>query len=188
MELLIHVCCADCLLKVLDSIGRYNDVPKIDHMTFYFYNPNIHPRTEYLARLKALQETVKKITDIQYKIIIPDMSPKEYFRKISLGLSFPAQNVRCPLCWELRLRKSFEYAREHKISLVTTTLLSSKYQDENTIIQIATNLSKEYNITFWIPEKLDKDMHNQGFYKQNYCGCCFSLVEKNLENVVKSSN
>jgi predicted adenine nucleotide alpha hydrolase (AANH) superfamily ATPase len=50
-----------------------------DEVVAYFYNPNIHPRAEYLARLKAIQKIVE---ENKIKLVVPDWSPREYFEKI----------------------------------------------------------------------------------------------------------
>lgn len=79
MKVLLHACCADCALKFLESAK--NEGVEIE---IYYYNPNIHPRAEYLARLKAMQQVAaeKKI-----KIIVADYSPKEYFQSLNLPKS-----------------------------------------------------------------------------------------------------
>lgn len=173
-KILIHTCCADCLLKILS----YVDTCNLLTVTCYFYNPNIHPRSEYLARLLALKEVLKSKYDSKYELIVPDMRPKEYFEKMPSNIKFPEPSIRCPVCWKLRLEKAFEYAKKNKYDAVTTTLLSSNYQDTEAITKIGNSLAKEYGIKFFVPEKIDKEMCNHGFYKQNYCGCCYSLVER----------
>lgn len=168
MKILIHNCCADCLLKMTNSLK--------DEVVAYFYNPNIHPRAEYLARLKAIQKITK---DYNIKLIVPDWSPKEYFEKIK------DKNNRCDICWKLRLNKTFEYAKKNDFEAVTTTLLSSHYQNKEIIEKIGKDLEKEYKIKFLIPKKINRELKTSGFYKQNYCGCCYSLVE-NWENKFKT--
>lgn len=64
---------------------------------------------------------------------------------------------------------------------MTTTLLSSHYQNKEIIEKIGKDLEKEYKIKFLIPKEINKELKTSGFYKQNYCGCCYSLVE-NWEN------
>ena len=181
MKLLIHACCADCLLKFVDSIKAENK--EILEIEVYFYNPNIHPRSEYLARLKA----IKKITEEnRIKLIVADWSPKEWFKyQISLGCAASPfeerekskNKSRCERCWELRLRKTFEYAKSKKFDLVSSTLITSHYQDSEKIIEIAKKLENKYKIKFLVPKKVSKELKTKGFYKQNYCGCCYSLVE-----------
>lgn len=179
-KLLIHTCCADCLLKILSSVDTCNLLP----VTCYFYNPNIHPRTEYLARLSALKEVIKNKYSSNCKLIVPDMRVKEYFEKMPRNNKFPTQTIRCSICWKLRLEKTFEYAKKNGYDTVTTTLLSSNYQNIETITKIGNVLAQKYGIMFLVPEDINKEMCNHGFYKQNYCGCCYSLVEKytNPEN------
>jgi len=161
MKVLIHTCCADCLLKLVNSLEG-------DEVVAYFYNPNIHPRSEYLARLKAIQ----KITEEnKIKLVVPDWSPKEYFEVIK------DKNNRCDKCWNLRLNKTFEYAKKNNFEAVSTTLLSSHYQNKETIKKIGKELEKEYKIKFLVPKKIDKELKTSGFYKQNYCGCAYSLTE-----------
>jgi len=173
MKLLIHACCADCLLKFVDSIKTENK--EASEIEVYFYNPNIHPRSEYLARLKAIQ----KITEEnEIKLVVPDWSPKEWFMGIK---PFPNPSLdragRCIECWKLRLRKTFEYAKEKGFEAVSSTLVTSHYQNSEKIGQIASELEKKIGIKFLTPKKVNKDLKTKGFYKQNYCGCCYSLVE-----------
>lgn len=182
MKLLIHACCADCLLKFIDSIKSENK--EVSQIEIYFYNPNIHPRSEYLARLKA----IKKISEEnKIKLIVADWSPREWFGGTNLSLDKPGSllnkerslknKTRCEGCWELRLRKTFEYAKEKSFKVISSTLITSHYQDQNKIEKIAKEFESEYKIKFLVPQKVSKNLKTTGFYKQNYCGCCYSLVE-----------
>lgn len=60
---------------------------------------------------------------------------------------------------------------------MSSTLITSHYQDKEKIEEIGKSLKKELEIKFLIPKKINKDLETKGFYKQNYCGCCYSLVE-----------
>ena len=177
MKLLVHTCCADCLLKMADSLKNQSV-----EIVGYFYNPNIHPRSEYLARLNA----AKKICEEnKIKLIVADWGPKEYFRSLSSTTKedspFDKKETlkpkRCEICWRLRLRKTFEYAKEKGFEEVSSTLITSHYQNKEKIIEIGKNLEKEFGIKFLVPEKVSSELKTSGFYKQNYCGCCYSLVE-----------
>jgi len=198
MKLLIHACCADCLLKFVDSIKTENK--EISEIEVYFYNPNIHPRSEYLSRLKAIQKISE---ENKIKLIVADWSPREYFQtlrptgtsldraaliqnpSVSLRSTAPLdereplnKKTRCERCWELRLRKTFEYAKSKKFDLVSSTLITSHYQDGDKIKEIAKKLENEFKIKFLIPQKVSKELKTKGFYKQVFCGCCYSLVER----------
>ena len=163
MKILIHTCCADCLLKMADSLK--DESVEIEG---YFYNPNIHPRSEYLARLKAAQKIGE---ENKIKLIVPDWSPKEWFREIKENKN------RCEKCWKLRLGKTFEYAKNNGFEIVSSTLVTSHYQNKEKIREIGKNLEKQFGIKFLVPEKVSSELKTSGFYKQNYCGCCYSLVE-----------
>jgi len=170
MKILIHTCCADCLLKMVDSLK--NESVEI---VGYFYNPNIHPRSESLTRLKAAQKICE---ENKIKLVVPDWSPKEYFNQIK---PFPDPSLdragRCIECWKLRLGKTFEYAKEKGFEMVSSTLVTSHYQNKEKIVEIGKNLEKEFGIKFLVPKEVTSDLKTSGFYKQNYCGCCYSLVE-----------
>lgn len=208
--LLLHICCADCGLKLIERIEKELNFDK-NEIVLYFYNPNIHPRSELLSR----QEAVKKMFG-EYKIIIGDWEPKKYFLatsypttlKTSFGagkqrvtskkqnknsgnsdeifcenfINFAQNDVskryRCPRCWELRLEETFRMAKEKELEMVSSTLFSSQYQDFDKIKKIGKKLEQEYAIKFWVPGKIDTEKKTSGFYKQNYCGCCYSLVER----------
>lgn len=166
MKLLLHACCADCALKFLESAKSENL-----ETTIYYYNPNIHPRAEYLTRLLALRKVVEK----KAKIIVPDWRPREYFEKIGDDTQKPN---RCVKCWNLRLEATAKYATENDFEIFSSTLVTSEYQDQEKIEKIALNIAKKYKVKFWKPQKLCCDLKTSGFYKQFFCGCVYSMKER----------
>lgn len=177
--ILVHTCCADCALKFSVSVANYHQ-QKID---WYYYNPNIHPRSEYLARMKAL----KKIKPDGIDLIVPNYRPIKYYRAIAQLQDKFNQLQRCLLCWQLRLEASFEYAADHNYQIVSTTLVTSHYQDHKTINDIGQVLAKKYQLEFYIPDDIVCDLNTRGFYKQNYCGCAYSLVARMQEKYEENS-
>jgi len=171
MRLLIHACCADCLLKMIESIKRENNLSEI---TVYYYNPNIHPRSEYQSRLKAMKLMIGDL-----KMIIPDWRPGEWFKVIK-PIPNPSldKEGRCASCWKLRLEKTAEYAKKNGFDWFSSTLLTSEYQNTKKIEEIGKEISKKHNIQFLIPNKICKKLETKGFYKQVFCGCCYSLTER----------
>lgn len=162
--LLLHTCCADCALKLTAVL----EVPT----TLYFYNPNIHPESEFHARRQALQ-TVFKAKG--YPVIIAPWQPAHFFTALKGEQRFP---LRCSLCWRLRLEHTFAYAKAHDFNQVSTTLLSSLYHDRAKITAIGKKLAKHYQLEFVLPTTINQDQCTAGFYKQNYAGCVYSLLEK----------
>ena len=170
MKLLMHTCCAPCSVYCIDELRKENIEP-----TLYWYNPNIHPYKEYEARRDCLKEYSKKIN---IKTIFED----EY------GLDEFCKNVvndlqgRCAnYCYPIRLKKTFEYAKQNNYDIVTTTLLYSIYQKHDFIKLLCEKYSKEYGIDFlyrdfrvgfW--EGHEKAKNELNLYMQKYCGCVFS--------------
>jgi predicted adenine nucleotide alpha hydrolase (AANH) superfamily ATPase len=175
MKLLIHTCCADCALHLIDSFES-GYIDSSDEVAFYFYNPNIHPQEEYYARLRALKLVFK---DKPYKLIFPHWSPKEYFgeirKLIDRDMDVNDRKVRCPRCWTLRLGNTFKYAKENGYEAVTTTMLTSDYMDTERIVVIGNELAAKIGVDFLVPKNAKCDLKTKGFYKQNYCGCIYSL-------------
>jgi epoxyqueuosine reductase len=170
MKILVHVCCADCGLHLL------HDKDLVDNeIGLYFYNPNIHPQEEYYSRLRAFKQV---FADKGYKLIIPHWSPKEYFNEIKNLSDKEDGKTRCPNCWKLRLEQSFKYAEENGYEAVTTTMLSSEYMDRERISKLGKIMSNKYKVKFLISKQLECDLKTRGFYKQNYCGCIYSLKQR----------
>jgi len=175
MKLLIHACCADCLLKMVESIKTEKS---FDEIEVYYYNPNIHPRSEYQSRLKAMQLMIGDL-----KMIVPDWRPREWFETLrpagtSLDREALKKGIRCEKCWRLRLEKTAEFAKKNGFEAFTSTLLTSEYQNSEMIEKIGEEIGKKYKIGFFVPKNICKYLETKGFYKQIFCGCCYSLIER----------
>ena len=175
MKLLMHACCAPCSVYCIYELRKENIEP-----TIYWYNPNIHPYKEYEARRDCLIEYTKSIN---VECIIEDeYGLDEFCKNVANNL-----NSRCvDYCYPVRLRKTFEYAKEHGYDAVTTTLLYSIYQKHEFIKKLCEDLSKEFGIDFlyrdfrygfWIGHEKAKEA---GLYMQKYCGCIFSEEQSML--------
>ncbi len=180
--LLLHVCCADCFLKYKNSIKTYSEFYNTnleDKIQIFFYNPNIHPISEYRARLNALKKVATN-----FKIVVPDFRIQEFFdaqvlKDLNVNSILDELNLRvsrCNKCWALRLYRTVIYAKENNFTKFSTTLFASSYQSREVIYKIGSFLSKKYDIDFVFFDV--KDIKTAGFYKQNYCGCIYSLLEK----------
>ena len=169
MKLLMHACCAPCSVFCVDTLRKEGIEP-----TLYWYNPNIHPYMEYKAR----KDTLKKYSELEnLNTIFEEEYGLDEFCKNTVN----DLNGRCVnYCYPVRLRKTFEYAKENGYDTVTTTLLYSIYQKHEFIKKICENLSKEYEIDFLYRDfrmgfwKGHDKAVELGLYMQKYCGCIFS--------------
>lgn len=171
-HVLVHTCCAHCLEQFLSRVpSQIRCTPII-----LFDNCNIHPRTEYLARLKALQLLVERNN---LELIVADWSPKKWFEAIK-GWEKEGKAERCRRCWEFRLIRTIQKARNLEIKKFSTTMLASNYLNTEKITQIATDLAQDLEfVAIDPPDEDNRTAPDQPrYYMQNYCGCSYSLVER----------
>jgi len=172
MKLLLHTCCAPCLIYPLEKLKQEGIL-----VTGFFYNPNIHPLAEYARRKEALS-----VLDPGAEIIYPEYSPREFFREINLKEEAPG---RCAICWGFRLKKTAQAARERGFEYFTTTLLASPYQDQELLKKIGNEISREEGVKFYYADfrpgfrKAHNEARSKGIYCQKYCGCIYSEMERN---------
>ncbi|MDD4954083.1 MAG: epoxyqueuosine reductase QueH [Candidatus Omnitrophica bacterium] len=173
MKLLLHTCCAPCLIYPLEEIKK-----KGFEVTGFFYNPNIHPFSEYKNRKQAI-EGLKKSLDVE--VIYPEYDPKEFFQAVNLKES---SSQRCAICWDLRLRETAKAAKEKGSGAFSTTLLVSPYQDQGLLNKIGEGIAQEIGVNFYYEDFRPgfRKAHDQakaaGVYCQKYCGCIYSELER----------
>lgn len=175
MKILAHICCAPCFTYPHKRLIEEGHV-----VTGFFYNPNIHPYTEYRARLHALQRyTSLKPVEIIYR----DVYPLEEFLRGQLK-AIDDGKKRCEFCFEKRLSETAKTAKEKGFDAFTTTLLESKYQPHDLVKEIAENCAKKYDTEFYYEDfregwkesiRLSNELE---LYRQKYCGCIFSEMER----------
>ena len=173
MKLLMHVCCAPCSVYCIKELRNEGIEPVL-----YWYNPNIHPYMEYKQRKDCVIEYAK---EIKIEAIIEDEYGLDEFCKETIN----DLDGRCVnYCYPVRLRKTFEYAKEHGYDAVTTSLLYSIYQKHDYIKKLCEDLSKEFGIQFLYRDfrvgfwEGHNEAKEKGLYMQKYCGCIFSEEER----------
>lgn len=175
MKTLLHICCAPCAVACIASLrGEGMDV------TGFWYNPNIHPFTEYRARRNCLRDYAAAI-DLPL-IEQNDYALRPFVRAVAEDIS-----NRCVKCYEMRLFQAAKTAREQGFDSFTSSLFISPYQDHELMKDVARRAAEEYGITFLYRDfrPLFKEGQEKaralGFYMQKYCGCVFSEEERYLK-------
>ncbi|MCX7988085.1 MAG: epoxyqueuosine reductase QueH [Thermodesulfovibrio sp.] len=178
MKILLHTCCSNCAIYPLEVL-KY----KKFEVTLYWYNPNIHPYTEYRLRLDSL----KKLQQLWKLEIIYNEDYREFYKFIRMISG--KEKERCLICYKLRLEETARKAKELGFSHFTTTLLVSPYQNFDKIIEIGREISVRLGINF-LEEDFRKGFKkgmNTGkaleLYKQRYCGCIYSEAERYLKEI-----
>lgn len=173
MKLLLHTCCAPCLIYPLERLRQWKF-----EVTGFFYNPNIHPFSEYKNRRQVVED-FSKTANIE--VIYPEYMPSEFFQAVNF---MEDKLQRCPICWYQRLERTAEIAKEKGFDSFTTTLLVSPYQDQEALKKIGNDISKIVGINFYYEDfrpgfrKAHDEAKAKGIYCQKYCGCIYSEIER----------
>lgn len=182
---LLHVCCAPDLVIAYLS-GARGDV--------FFYNPNIHPKTEYEKRYN---EVLKLANMWNLNVIDVPYDPENFF-KLTRGFeNEPEKGKRCEICIRMRLEATAKFAKENGYRSFSTTLTSSPRKSVEMINKIGLEVMKNFGVEF-LPNVYRKSpLYNDaqrlikqlGIYRQNYCGCVYSMSSKQpqLQDEVKTN-
>lgn len=180
MKLLLHTCCAPCSVYCIDKLRNENIEPVV-----YWYNPNIHPYTEYVARRDCLKQYTESI-NIK-AIFEEDYGLKKFCKNVISDLDNRCTNY----CYRVRLEQTAKYAIENGYDTISTTLLVSPYQKHDEIKKIGEEIAKKYNITFlYIDFRIgfregQAKARELGLYMQKYCGCIFSEEDRYNKKIIK---
>jgi len=180
--LLLHVCCSPCLIAPLNDLKD-----KGIGFDALFFNPNIHPLSEYLRR----RESLRNLQVIEgFNLIETGGYPyKEFIKKVSSDL-----DDRCTICYSTRLELTARYAKENGYDAFSTTLLYSIYQKHDLIREIAEGVARTQGIPFLYKDfregwsegvRISKEI---GMYRQPYCGCIYSEKERYCRNFLKGED
>ncbi|MBR2822965.1 MAG: epoxyqueuosine reductase QueH [Clostridia bacterium] len=180
-RLLLHCCCAPCSSATLERLQESYDTD------IYYYNPNIEPEAEFRKRAGEEERFVRAFRpDGGVRVMVAEYD-HEAFETIARGReSLPERGERCYLCYELRMRKTAEYAKAKGYDCFTTSLSVSPYKVSRWINEIGERLAGEYRIGFVHSDfkkqngyarsiELSKEY---GLYRQDWCGCVYSRQER----------
>jgi predicted adenine nucleotide alpha hydrolase (AANH) superfamily ATPase len=173
-SLLLHICCAGCGVYISGKLKADYDV------TLFYYNPNIYLRSEYDLRL-ADAEKIACINGLP--IIVGEYDHSAWLKKIAGHENDPERGERCFICYEMRMEATAALGKQNKFDFFTTALSMSPHKNAVMINNIGLRLSEKYGIGFLAGDFKKKDGFKNStllakeldLYRQNYCGCEFSL-------------
>ena len=187
--LFLHACCAPCSSYVLEYLSSYFKI------TVLYYNPNIYPESEYSKRIIEQQTLIGEM-DTKYPVqFIAGGYDKEKFYEMAKGLEKVKEGgVRCFKCYELRLRETAEIAKEGGYDYFTTTLSISPLKNAAKLNEIGLKLAEEYGVSYLTSDFKKKNGYKRsvelsaqyGLYRQDYCGCEFSMRQRLEEQRAKA--
>jgi epoxyqueuosine reductase len=171
-RILLHTCCAPCIVHPAAVLREEGFT-----IHAFFYNPHIQPYQEFQKRL----DTLKSYAEIEQipLIVRNDYDPETFFRQVAFR-----ETSRCVYCYSLRLNAAASLAKKSRFDAFTTTLLYSKHQKHELIISMAEEASRRHGIPFYYKDfrigwsKGREKAKALGIYRQQYCGCIYSEMER----------
>ena len=175
MKTLLHICCAPCANQCIEVLKSESI-----EVTGFWYNPNIHPFTEYRARRNCLRDYAQEIG-------LPLIEKNDYaLRPFVREVAGDIAN-RCVKCYEMRLFETAKAAKENGFDSFTSSLFISPYQNHELMKEVAERAAEEYGVQFLYRDFREVFKAGQTFarehefYMQKYCGCVFSEEERYLK-------
>lgn len=176
-KILVHACCAP------DALGSFESFSFEFTPVFFFFNPNIHPEGEYRKRVEEMIR-VGKLLEVD--VIEGEYSPDQWFYNVRAFKNEKEGGLRCNICFAVRLFETAKKAKELGFKSFSTTLTISPKKNVEVINKIGKMIGKRVGIEF-----IEKILRKKGgfeksvllskkynLYRQDYCGCLFSLEEK----------
>jgi predicted adenine nucleotide alpha hydrolase (AANH) superfamily ATPase len=185
-RVLLHSCCAPCSGEVIEALHESD----ID-FAVYFYNPNIHPQEEYEKR-KA--ENARFASKLGVPFIDADYDPDRWFERVEGLEQEPERGKRCTQCFGMRLERSALYAHEHGFLILTSSFGISRWKDMAQVNACGHLAAARYDdVNYWDynwrkdggAERMVNITSREGFYRQDYCGCTYSLRDANKRKYQK---
>lgn len=182
--LLLHSCCAPCSSYVLEYLSAYFRI------TVFYYNPNIYPESEYYTRVKEQRRFIAALP-ARYPVDFTEGAyiPEDFYHCAKGMEHLPEGGRRCFACYRLRLESAAKTAKEKGCSYFASTLSISPLKNAQKLNEIGEQLAREYQV-LWLPNDFKKKngykrstelSREYGMYRQDYCGCVYSLRERHPE-------
>ena len=168
--MILHICCAPCGGGCVERLKEQGE------KTVLFYsNSNLDSEEEFERRL----ESVRHLAEAQQLELVVDPYDHESWLEAVKGVeNEPEQGERCRRCFRFNLSRTALFAGGERFS---TTLTVSPRKRSKVIFETGSEWGN------FVPEDYKKRdgyrrsceiARQYGFYRQNYCGCEFSLRDR----------
>lgn len=176
--MLVHICCAVDSHYFLEKIQE--EFPD-EKLVGFFYDPNIHPYSEYRLRYLDVEYSCEKLG---IPLLEGPYNLEEWLKKVKGMEHLPEKGDRCTVCYDDRLDVSVQKAIELGHDKFTTSLLISPKKSQEKLEIIGEKLTKETGVEFIFRDYRSgngtqiqgEKVKENSLYRQNYCGCLFGLT------------
>lgn len=176
-DLLLHSCCAPCSSSVIERLkDNFN-------LVVYYYNPNIFPNSEYIIRK---EEQKRYLESLNIPFIEGNYDKQSFYDAIE-GLENELEGgKRCYECYKFRMNSCAKLCKDMNFEYFCTTLSVSPHKNSTYINEIGEELENKYGVKFLHSDfkkrqgflRSTQISREQNFYRQNYCGCEYSIKIK----------
>ena len=179
-SLLLHSCCGPCSSYVLEYLSRWFNI------TVYYFNPNITEESEYRHRVAEQQRLLREMPLPRPVRFLEGEYRAQKFFAMARGMeALPEGGERCFACYRMRLESTARQAAAGGWEYFGTTLSVSPHKNAEQLNAIGRDLQEQTGVKFLCSDFKKRGGYQRsialsaqyGLYRQNYCGCVFSLAE-----------
>lgn len=173
-RILVHVCCAPDALYVFGLLRDDYEV------TGFFSNSNIQPRGEHDLRLAEARRVAR---ETGVPLLEDDYDPDAWTALTRKFKDEPEKGRRCDVCYASRLSRTAARAARDGFDAFTTVMSLSPWKKAGVLNRIGRQFAARHGVAFLEADFKKKDGFKKsvelsrahGLYRQDYCGCVYSL-------------
>ena len=177
--MLVHICCSVDSHYFLRKLRQTTDEPLIG----YFYDPNIHPYSEFLLRYEDVKQSCN---ELGIKLYLGEYDYESWLSGAKGLENEPEKGKRCEFCFDFRMQKTAVFAKKMNEKKITTTLLMSPKKSHSQLVGSLEKICEKENLEFIAPDFRKNGGTNEQFalakkdrlYHQNFCGCLYALAKQ----------
>ena len=176
--MLVHICCSVDSHFFMEKLQQeYPD----EKLVGFFYDPNIHPYSEYQLRLLDVERSCKKLG---IELIEGQYDFEDWMDAVRGLEKEPEKGARCEVCFDRRFEVSAHKALELGETSMTTTLLVSPQKSQDQLKKSGDTFHASHGVEFIAFDYRKNGGTNdqsrvskeEQLYRQDYCGCIFGLT------------
>lgn len=178
--MVVHICCAVDSHYFLQKLQ--GDYPN-EKLTGFFYDPNIHPYSEYQLRLLDVKRSCKMLG---IELIEGEYDTHGWLEAVRGYENEPEKGARCGICFDNRFETTAKKAHELGEKSFTSTLLTSPKKSLPQLKASGDYLAEKFGLEFLAPDyRTAQGTQEQNIlakrdrlFRQDYCGCLFGLTKQ----------
>lgn len=176
--MLVHICCSVDSHFFLEKLQH--DYPH-EKLTGFFYDPNIHPYSEYQLRLLDVKRSCKKLG---IELLEGEYDFLAWIEAVRGLENEPEKGKRCEVCFDRRFEVSAKKALELGEKSITTTLLVSPLKSQEQLKRSGDTFFQKHGVEFIAydyrtnggTQEQSRVTKEEQLYRQDYCGCIYGLT------------